>query len=131
MTSAFSVHSRPYVSGDNPFSEAHFKTLKYQPDFPPCVGSLRDARAHCQRFFYWYNNDHRHSGIAFMTPADVHYGRAPDIIATRAHTLDAAFAANPARSKGKRPTPKLLPAAVWINPPAVTTADPQEPPEQH
>ncbi len=53
------------------------------------------------------------------------------IAATCAQTLDAAFAANPTRFKGKRPTPKLLPAAVWINPPAVTTADPGEPPEQH
>jgi putative transposase len=122
-------HSRPYVSDDNPFSESHFKTLKYQPDFPACFGSLQDARAHCQRFFHWYNNEHRHSGIAFMTPADVHYGRAPDIIATRAQTLDTAFAANPARFKGKRPMPKLLPEAVWINPPAVTTANPGEPPE--
>ena len=94
-------------------------------------GFLQDARAHCQRFFHCYNNDHRQSGIAFTTPADVHYGRAPDIIATRAQTLDAAFAANPARFKGKRPTPKLLPEAVWINPPAVTTADSGEPPEQH
>lgn len=82
-------------------------------------------------FFHWYNNDHRHSGIAFMTPADVHCGRAPEIITTRTQTLDAAFATNPARFKGKRPTPKLLPAAVWINPLAVTTANPGEPPEQH
>jgi len=124
-------HSRPYVSDDNPFSESQFKTLKYRPDFPACFGSLEDARAHCQRFFHWYNNDHRHSGIAFMTPANVHYGRTQDIIATRSQTLDAAFATNPARFKGKRPEPKLLPEAVWINPPAKTTTGPGEPPEQH
>jgi transposase InsO family protein len=124
-------HSRPYTSDDNPFSESNFKTLKYRPDFPASFGCLQDARAHCQRFFHWYNNDHRHSGIAFMTPADVHYGRAEDIIATRSQTLDAAFAANPARFKGKPPAPKLLPEAVWINPPTEATADPKEPPEQH
>ena len=48
-------HSRPHVSNDNPFSEAQFKTLKYRPDFPDRFGSIEDARAHCQRFFHWYN----------------------------------------------------------------------------
>jgi putative transposase len=124
-------HSRPYTSDDNPFSESNFKTLKYRPDFPASFGCLQDARAHCQLFFHWYNNDHRHSGIAYMTPADVHYGRTQDIVATRSQTLDAAFAANPARFKGKRPAPKLPPEAVWINPPIEPPADPKEPPEQH
>ena len=61
-------HSRPYTSDDNPYSEAQFKTLKYRPDFPERFGSIEDARAHCQTFFAWYNNEHRHSGIAYMTP---------------------------------------------------------------
>jgi putative transposase len=56
------THSRPYTSDDNPFSEAHFKTLKYRPTFPECFGAIEDARAHCQVFFPWYNDDHRHSG---------------------------------------------------------------------
>ena len=61
-----------------------------------------------------------------MTPADVHYERVPAILAVRAQTLDAAFAANPQRFKGTPPPDK-----VWINPPAAGLADPQEPPEQH
>ena len=69
-------HSRPHVSNDNPYSESHFRTLKYRPDFPKSFGSFEDAHAHCGRFFGWYNDDHRHSGIGFHTPADVHYGRA-------------------------------------------------------
>ena len=70
------THSRPHVSDDNPYSESQFKTLKYRPDFPERFGSLEDARAHCQRFFHWYNNVHRHSGIGLMTPHAVHYGTA-------------------------------------------------------
>ena len=49
------THSRPHVSDDNPYSEAQFRTLKYRPDFPDRFGSIEDARAHCQRFFHWYN----------------------------------------------------------------------------
>ena len=68
-------HSRPYVSDDNPFSEAQFKTFKYRPDFPQRFGCIEDARTHCQQFFPWYNDSHRHSGIGYMTPAAVHYGQ--------------------------------------------------------
>ena len=110
-------HSRPYVSDDNPFSEAHFKTLKYRPDFPQRFGCIEDARAHCQRFFPWYNDDHRHSGIGYMTPAAVHYGQAQEMFTLRAHTLDAAFMANPKRFKGNCPQPPKPPVAAWINPP--------------
>ena len=58
------THSRPYVSNDNPFSEAHFRTLKYCPQFPDRFGSIEDGRAFGQDFFRWYNQDHRHSGPA-------------------------------------------------------------------
>ena len=112
------THSRPHVSNDNPFSESQFKTLKYRPEFPQRFGSLQDARAFCRPFFSWYNTEHRHSGIAYMTPEDVHYGRATQIIDVRAAAFDAAFAAHPERFKGRRPIPQLLPEAVWINPPA-------------
>jgi putative transposase len=111
------THSRPHVSNDNPFSEAQFKTLKYRPQFPERFGSLEDSRAFCCPFFRWYNNEHRHSGIAFLAPADVHYGRATQILQIRSATLDAAFEAHPQRFKGKRPCAQLLPQAVWINPP--------------
>lgn len=110
-------HSRPYVSDDNPFSEAQFKTLKYRPSFPDRFGCIEDAQAHCQQFFSWYNDSHRHSGIGFMTPAAVHHGQAKALYRQRANTLDAAFAAHPKRFKGKTPQPPRLPTAAWINPP--------------
>ena len=64
-------HSRPHCPNDNPFSESQFKTMKYRPDFPDRFGGPEDARAFCTRFFPWYNDDHRHSGIGYHTPADV------------------------------------------------------------
>jgi putative transposase len=120
------THSRPHVSNDNPFSEAQFKTLKYRPGFPQRFGSLQDSRAFCRPFFRWYNTEHRHGGIAFMTPGDVHYGRATQILETRSAALSSAFEAHPKRFKGKRPSPKPLPEAVWINPPANMLLDEQE-----
>jgi putative transposase len=125
------THSRPYTSDDNPFSESNFKTLKYRPDFPERFGCIEDARAHCQRFFHWYNHEHRHSGIAFLAPHDLHQGRAADILAARSRTLEAAFQANPTRFKGQCPTPQQPPEAVWINPPPAPPADPEEPHGQH
>ena len=110
-------HSRPYVSDDNPFSEAQFKTMKYRPDFPARFGCLADARAFCQEFFAWYNTVHRHSGIGYMTPHSVHYGTAQAIHATRQATLNDAFLAHPSRFKGNKPQPHSLPTEVWINPP--------------
>ena len=64
-------HRRPHVSDDNPFSEAQFKTLKYRPDFPDRFDSIEAARRHCQIFFGWYNNEHRHTGLGLHVPADV------------------------------------------------------------
>ena len=79
--------SRPHVSNDNPYSESQFRTFKYRPDFPDRFGSFEGARAHCARFFAWYNDHHRHSGIGLHTPADVHYGRAEGIRARRGAVL--------------------------------------------
>ena len=118
-------HSRPHVSNDNPYSEAAFKTLKYRPAFPDRFGSLEDARAFCAEFFTWYNTVHRHAGIGLLTPADVHAGRAPEITAARAVTLDAAYAAHPERFVRRPPTPPVLPTAVWINPPTTKETPPQ------
>ena len=81
-------HSRPHVSNDNPYSEAQFKTLKYRPGFPARFPSIEAARAHCQEFFPWYNNEHHHGGLGLHTAADVHYGRAAAVRAGRAQTLD-------------------------------------------
>ena len=110
-------HSRPQPSNDNPYSEAQFKTLKYCPAFPGRFGSLADARAFCERFFEYYNHVHRHAGIGLHTPASVHYGTVSEIDAVRAATLDAAYTANPARFRHRRPTPPRLPTAAWINQP--------------
>lgn len=69
-------HSRPYVSDDNPFSEAQFKTLKYHPDYPDRFGSIQDARVWARSFFDWYNHQHYHSALNLLTPASVHFGDA-------------------------------------------------------
>ncbi len=121
-------HSRPHVSNDNPYSEAQFKTLKYCPAFPGRFGSIEDSRVFCAQFFQYYNNEHRHSGIAMHTPASVHDGTAVKIHAQRIATLNAAFLARPERFRGRRPYPPSLPARAWINqPPAAlqTTTSPQ------
>jgi len=112
------THSRPHVSNDNPYSESQFRTLKYCPQFPQRFGSIQDCRAFCQDFFSWYNKDHRHSGIALMTPEQVHYGLAEKITQHRASVLTAAFAKHPNRFKNNIPVPDKLPKAVWINPPS-------------
>jgi putative transposase len=118
-------HSRPHCSNDNPFSESQFRTLKYRPEFPDRFGSHADAHAHCGRFFGWYNDEHRHSGIGYHTPADVHYGRAELMREKRAVILDAAYAAHPERFVRKPPQPPALPTAVWINEPKEDTATTQ------
>jgi len=110
-------HSRPHTSNDNPYSEAQFKTLKYRPTFPSRFGSIEDARAFCREFFGWYNTEHRHAGIGLMAPATVHAGRAPDVQAARALTLERAYAEHPERFVRRPPRPPELPSAVWINPP--------------
>jgi putative transposase len=110
-------HSRPHCSNDNPYSEAQFKTLKYRPEFPGRFGSIEDARAFCQRFFHWYNDEHRHSGIGFHTPAAVHFGQAGGIQVKRSHVLSAAYTAHPERFVRQAPVPPPLPAPAWINKP--------------
>jgi putative transposase len=111
-------HSRPHVSDDNPYSEAQFKTLKYRPEFPERFGSLEDARAFCRTFFAWYNDEHRHSGIAMLTPADVHHRRAELVVEKRAEVLASAFAARPERFVRGGPRRVPVPTEAWINKPA-------------
>jgi putative transposase len=114
------THTRPYTSNDNPYSEAHFKTLKYRPDYPARFGSLCDARGWSQDFFAWYNNDHYHTGLHLMTPAMVHYGLADTIRDQRNQVLQAAYAAHPERFVRGAPTVPDLPREVWINQPVGT-----------
>ena len=110
-------HSRPHCSNDNPYSEAQFKTLKYRPEFPDRFGSIEDGRTFCRRFFTWYNDDHRHSGIGFHTPAAVHFGRAESIQFERARVLHTAYIAHPERFVRHPPVPPQLPGVAWINKP--------------
>jgi putative transposase len=114
--------SRPQVSDDNPFSEAAFKTLKYYRDFPDRFGSLEDAKAYFREFFPWYNYEHRHSGIAMLTPATVHEGNAATVLAARHGAMLAAHAQTPERFINGQPTLKVLPGEVWINRPATDEA---------
>jgi putative transposase len=119
-------HSRPHVSNDNPYSEAHFKTLKYRPGFPDRFGSIEHTRGTCGDFFDWYNLEHHHSGLGLLTPHDVHHGLAQVRLERRALTLTDAWRAHPERFPRGRPTPGLPPTEAWINKPArllVTSAD--------
>ena len=111
------THSRPHVSDDNPFSEAQFKTLKYRPDFPERFGCIEDARAFLVDFFRWYNNEHHHTSLGLLTPADVHFGRAEQRHSERSMVLSAAHQAHPERFVNGTPTPPPLPTAAWINKP--------------
>ena len=111
------THSRPRVSNDNPYSESQFKTLKYRPEFPGRFGCIEDARAFCGDFFRWYNTEHHHSGIGWLTPEIVHYGRAPEVIGARQRVLDLAHRRYPERFVRKAPVAPPLPEAVWINRP--------------
>jgi putative transposase len=113
-------YSRPYTPNDNPFSEAQFKTMKYRPDFPDRFGDLIEARAWAREFFDWYNNLHHHTGIGLLTPAQVHYGQAPRMLAARQGVLDQAYQTHPERFVRGFPHPPGLPEGVWINPPHST-----------
>lgn len=112
------THSRPHVSNDNPYSEAQFKTLKYRPDFPDRFGAIQHSRDFCGDFFEWYNFDHHHSGLAMLTPDDVHHGRVELRITQNQATLDAAYAAHPERFVKGPPVARRPPIEAWINKPA-------------
>jgi putative transposase len=110
-------YSRPYTPTDNPYSEAQFKTLKYQPDYPKAFEGITHARRWARAFFDWYNQAHHHTGLALMTPATVHYGEVQRVQKRRQRTLDAAYDAHPERFVSGRPSPPQLPQEVWINQP--------------
>ncbi len=110
-------HSRPRVSNDNPYSEAQFKTMKYRPDYPEFFSSLLEARAWTQRFFQWYNHEHKHSGLCLLTPAVVHYGHAAAVLRQRHAIVQQAYATHPERFVKGAPALPSLPPEVWINRP--------------
>jgi putative transposase len=110
-------HNRPHTSNDNPFSEAHFKTMKYHPDYPDRFEGLEGARVWGATFFHRYNNEHYHSGLNLLTPASVHYGTATMVQQQRQSVMLNAFAAHPERFSKGIPVVKGAPTAVYINPP--------------
>ena len=109
-------HSRPRVSNDNAFSESQFKTQKYQPDYPGRFESVAHAQSWCEDYFQWYNDQHHHSGLAGFTPEQVFTGRYTQVAEQKQQALDARFALNPERFVKGRPTVKLPPDFVAINP---------------
>jgi putative transposase len=90
--------SRPRVSDDNPFSEALFRTLKYRPSFPEApFSSLEAARSWVSDFVRWYNTEHRHSAIRFVTPDERHFGRERDVLERREAVYERARRRHPTR----------------------------------
>jgi putative transposase len=112
------THSRPHVSNDNPYSESQFKTFKYRPEFPERFGAIEHARSVTSDLLGWYNNEHRHSGIGYMTPHALHHGLAHALHDSRQAVLLAAHAAHPERFVRRPPRPPALPTAAWINKPS-------------
>ncbi len=116
--------SRPSVSDDNPYSEAMFRTLKYSPAYPSKpFTSLDEARKWVLSFTTWYNNEHCHSGIKFVTPAQRHSGEDKAVLQQRNAAYEAAKAAHPARWKGRKIRNWEHENEVWLNPPKEKTAE--------
>jgi putative transposase len=91
--------------------------MKYRPEFPAFFSHIEDAKVFCSKFFNWYNHRHRHGGIGFLTPHDVHFGLAEAKLEARRQVLIEAYLRNPERFVKGIPTPTKLPAQVWINGP--------------
>jgi putative transposase len=109
-------YSRPRVSDDNPYAEALFRTAKYRPEFPvKGFAELDAARQWAERFVHWYNDEHRHSGIAYVTPAQRHAGQDRALLAARHELYQQARHSNPRRWSGQ--TRDWTPVAtVTLNP---------------
>jgi len=122
--------SRPHVSDDNPYSESLFRTLKYRPEYPrSAFESLEEARAWVETFVSWYNTEHRHSAIKFVTPAARHFGQERSILAMRTKTYAEASRRNPSRWSGS--TRNWQPVgAVSLNPASRKSKRPGEQQEQ-
>lgn len=118
--------SRPAVSDDNPFSESLFKTLKYRPSYPDgAFADIEEARAWVARFVTWYNTEHLHSGIRFVTPLDRHLGRDEAQLAKRHDVYQKAKNRNPRRWSG--PTRNWSQVTeVRLNPPKLLAEDTKE-----
>ena len=91
--------------------------MKYRPEFPSRFGSLEDATAFGRSFFRWYNTEHRHSSLGYMTPESVHRGTAGHLRSMRQQVLEAAANRHPERFVRGTPVPPRIPTEAWINPP--------------
>lgn len=111
------THNRPRVSNDNPFSESEFRTMKYRPNYPATFTDLEAARAWVSAYVCWYNQHHRHSGIALFTPTEVHNGTWARRWTHRDHALQAYYDAHPERFR-RRPHTDSPDPVVGINLPA-------------
>jgi transposase InsO family protein len=98
-------HSRAYVSNDNPFSEAGFRTMKYRPGYPRVFDTVEDARAYVADYVPWYNHQHKHSGIAWFSPAQVGDGTWEQVWEVRDKALQDYYQAHPGRFRGRPRTP--------------------------
>lgn len=108
--------SRPRVSNDNAYSESLFKTLKFRPGFPVNgFKTLEQAREWTQQFVDWYNNEHRHSGINYVTPQQRHNGLADEVLANRKAVIEAFKSEHPERWSGNIRN-LSLPDSVTLNP---------------
>lgn len=99
------THNRPYVSNDNPFSESGFRTMKYRPGYPKVFTDLDTARAYIDDYVTWYNQQHRHSGIALFAPDQVHDGSWTHTWQTRDTALQDYYARHPERFTARPATP--------------------------
>ena len=109
-------HSRPRVSNDNPFIESHFRTGKYQPDYPGRFDGYAQAEKYWSDFFTWYNEGHHHRGIGYFTPVQVFTGDHTDVQIVRSQALQTAYETHPERFVNGAPRPPKLPSVVTINP---------------
>lgn len=109
--------SRPATSNDNPYSESLFKTLKYTPKYPSKpFASVEAARTWVLQFVSWYNHEHLHSGIGFVTPWSRHTGQDEEILVQRKMVYEEAKAARPDRWKGRQTRNCEHQKTVWLNP---------------
>jgi len=99
------THNRPYVSNDNPFSESGFRTMKYRPGYPRVFKDVQIARAYITDYVHWYNTQHKHSGIALFSPAQVHDGSWEHVWQTRDHALQRYYQQHPGRFRQPPVTP--------------------------
>jgi transposase InsO family protein len=107
-------HSRPRVSDDNPYIESFFRTVKYHVSFPRNFATLQAARDWFALFIDWYNTQHRHSGISYVTPAQKHKGTDVQLLEARQETLNAAAQAHPERFV-RGPKTIARPRVVYLN----------------